>query len=125
MSESSTLPANYDAQLACTLQIQAPLTLTPTLTNPDSNPDSLTLTLTLTLTLASPNQALGLSYATKRGTYGGRINEPNYKQALDRFGKKQLVLSVDRPAGAATVAFRGTVRFPASPADSIPLDLSN
>lgn len=74
MSESSTLPANYDAQLASTLQIQA----------------------------------LGLSYDTKRGTYGGRINEPNYKQALDSFGKKQLVLSVDRPAAAATVAFRGT-----------------
>ena len=113
MSESSTLPANYDAQLASTLQIQVPLTLTPSLTNPDSNPlanpdpnpDS----------NPGPNQALGLSYATKRGTYGGRINEPNYKQALDRFGKKQLVLSVDRPAGAATVAFRGTVRFPASP----------
>ena len=45
MSESSTLPANYDAQLASTLQIQVPLTLTPSLTNPDSNPDSLTLTL--------------------------------------------------------------------------------
>ena len=120
MSESSTLPANYDAQLACTLQIQAPLTLTPTLTNPDSNPDS----LTLTLTLASPNQALGLSYATKRGTYGGRINEPNYKQALDRFGKKQLVLSVDRAARAATVAFRGTVPFPREP-DYYPLYLSN
>ena len=123
MSESSTLPANYDAQLASTLQIQVPLTLTPSLTNPDSNPlanpdpdpDS----------NPGPNQALGLSYDTKRGTYGGRINEPNYKQALDRFGKKQLVLSVDRPAAAATVAFRGTVRFPASPADSIPLDLSN
>ena len=113
MSESSTLPANYDAQLASTLQIQVPLTLTPSLTNPDSNPlanpdpdpDS----------NPGPNQALGLSYDTKRGTYGGRINEPNYKQALDSFGKKQLVLSVDRPAGAATVAFRGTVRFPASP----------
>ena len=123
MSESSTLPANYDAQLASTLQIQVPLTLTPSLTNPDSNPlanpdpnpDS----------NPGPNQALGLSYDTKRGTYGGRINEPNYKQALDSFGKKQLVLSVDRPAAAATVAFRGTVRFPASPADSIPLDLSN
>ena len=122
MSESSTLPANYDAQLASTLQIQVPLTLTPSLTNPDSNPlanpdpnpDS----------NPGPNQALGLSYDTKRGTYGGRINEPNYKQALDSFGKKQLVLSVDRPAAAATVAFRGTVCFPASP-DSVPLDLSN
>ena len=111
MSESSTLPANYDAQLASTLQIQVPLTLTPSLTNPDSNP----LANPDPNPNPGPNQALGLSYDTKRGTYGGRINEPNYKQALDRFGKKQLVLSVDRPAGAATVAFRGTVRFPASP----------
>jgi hypothetical protein len=50
-----------------------------------------------------------LSYADKRGTYGGRINEPKYKQAVDGFGKKQLVLSVDPEAAAATVVFRGTV----------------
>lgn len=53
-------------------------------------------------------EALGLSYADKRGTYGGRINEPKYKQAVDGFGKKQLVLSVDPEAAAATVVFRGT-----------------
>ena len=121
MSESSTPPANYDAQLASSLQIQV-LTLTPTLTNPDPNPD--TNSDPDPNPDPSPNQALGLSYATKRGTYGGRINEPNYKQALDRFGKKQLVLSVDRAARAATVAFRGTVPFPREP-DYYPLYLSN
>jgi hypothetical protein len=60
-----------------------------------------------------------LSYADKRGTYGGRINEPNYKQALDANGKKQLVLSVDPEAAAATVVFRGTVWLsPRAPAES-------
>jgi len=83
MSESTTLPANYDVQRACELKIEA----------------------------------LGLSYADSRGTYGGRINEPNYKQAFDGSGKKQLVLSVDHEAKAATVVFRGT--DPTNPNDVI------
>lgn len=56
-------------------------------------------------------ESLGL-YADSRGTYGGKLNEPNYKCVYDSQGKKQLVLSVDRAAAAATVVFRGTARSP-------------